>query len=202
MNKSMYTVYGLIALGCVVLGLLVGYLMFASPQTTSVTTLETVATTSPATTTATTSATAAPTKPKAVTTPAASQGTPSVEARKALLAAGNTQCTYEQISGNNRSTNTLFLSGGKARGEFRTSISGDNRGTIMVYDGSYIYTWTEGMATGQKTTLRAVSDVAKLIPNDTSLAMILGKSTDGVGWNCHPWIVDASKLSAPSYIAF
>jgi hypothetical protein len=58
------------------------------------------------------------------------------------------------------------------------------------------------MATGQKTTLRAVSDVAKLIPNDTSLAMILGKSTDGVGWNCHPWIVDASKLSAPSYIAF
>jgi hypothetical protein len=72
----------------------------------------------------------------------------------------------------------------------------------MVYDGSYIYTWTEGMATGQKTTLRAVSDIAKLIPNDTSLAMILGKSTDGVGWNCHPWIVDASKLTAPSYIAF
>jgi hypothetical protein len=72
----------------------------------------------------------------------------------------------------------------------------------MVYDGTYLYTWTEGMGAGQKTTLRAVSDIAKLIPNDTSLAMILGKPTDGVSWNCFPWIVDGSKLSAPSYIKF
>lgn len=202
MNNSPYTVLGLIGIGSIGLGLLVGYLLFAPPPAASGPTPEPIATTSPATTTATTS-TSVPAKKQEVTAaPTVPQSTPAAEARKVLLAAGNTQCVYEQTAGNTRSTNTLFLSGGKARGEFRTSVSGDNKGTIMVYDGTYLYTWTEGMGTGQKTTLRAVSDIAKLIPNDTSLAMILGKPTDGVSWSCFPWIVDASKLSAPSYIRF
>lgn len=201
MNNELTSSNTLIGIGVIGFVLLLGFLMFRNTsvqemaQNNSATSTEKVATST------TGGATQSQKKPVTATQPIA-QSTPAAEARKILTAAGNTQCIYEQIAGGARSTNKLFLSGGKARGEFYTFADGNSKGTIMVYDGANIYTWTEGFGNGQKTTLKAVSDIARLIPNNTSLAMILGKSADGIGWNCFPWIVDASKLAPPTYIKF
>ncbi len=115
---------------------------------------------------------------------------------------GNYQCDYEQVTNELRSSNVVYVSDGKMRGEFRTSQTGGGTSTIVVYDGSYLYTWTEGQSKGTVSQPKTLADLPSIIPEDVSSGRILGSGTNSVSWNCHAWSKDASKLVKPSYVNF
>lgn len=115
---------------------------------------------------------------------------------------GNYQCDYEQITQESRSSNVIYVSNGKMRGEFRTSAGLNSTATILVYDGSYLYVWTEGKSTGVRTQPKTIADLPALIPEDVSSGRILGSGINNVSWNCHAWSKDDSKLVKPSYVTF
>ncbi|HRH26613.1 MAG TPA: hypothetical protein PLZ99_00425 [Parcubacteria group bacterium] len=115
---------------------------------------------------------------------------------------GNYQCDYEQATQQNRSKHVIYISNGKMRAEFRTSEGLNSDNTLMVYDGRYLYVWTEGKSTGTISEPKTIKDLPSLIPEDISSGRILGSGINNVSWNCHAWSLDKSKLVPPSYVRF
>ncbi len=116
-----------------------------------------------------------------------------------ITIAGNYECLYVQVTSSSQTTNTLYISDGRLRGEFRTNGMGGN---LVVYDGQYLYTWKEGSAVGIRTQPKTIADLPALIPQDMTSATVLGSGLNSAGWDCHPWIRDASILVAPSNVKF
>lgn len=115
---------------------------------------------------------------------------------------GSYECDYEQVGGQGRASNRIYISGGKMRAEFRTTTGTGTTATLMVYSGGYLYTWTEGKTTGTKTKISALADLPQAIPTDLTSGAIYGTTADSVGWDCHNWNTDKTLLTVPSYVKF
>lgn len=113
---------------------------------------------------------------------------------------GNYQCDYEEVTQNTRSSNTVYLSDGKMRAEFRSRNAAGATNSIMVYDGINLYTWTEGMSVGTSIHPKTLSDFPSIIPRDIVAAKVLGSGLYNASWNCHPWSKDPSMIMKPSYL--
>ena len=113
---------------------------------------------------------------------------------------GNYQCDYESVTPTERTINTVYLSDGKMRAEFRTSNANGGASNVMVYDGTYLYTWTEGKSTGTVTQPKSISDFPSIIPRDIVAAKVLGSGLYSASWNCHAWSKVPSMLAKPSYL--
>lgn len=140
--------------------------------------------------------------PSTKTTPAKPIGGMKVSLGGIFAEEGSYQCDYEQVSQQTRSTNVVYISNGKMRGEFRTSTAQGSTATMVVYDGSYLYVWTEGKSTGTRTQPKTIADLPGIIPEDVSSGRILGTSANNVSWNCHAWSTVPSLIEKPSYVSF
>ncbi len=198
----MYIVVGLGAIIMFCLGMWFDQLIHRSPLEV---TLEPLATSTPseATTTETTTpaAQATPAAKKPTTAPSPTKNT-APPLRDVIAGMGNTTCSYERVDGNIRSSDTLFISNGKIRGEFRTTTAGVSKNTISYYDGNALYTWTEGTALGTKSSVRSAADIAMLIPANLTQGIVLGTPLNNVSWDCHTWKVDSAMLGTPKGVTF
>jgi len=127
-------------------------------------------------------------------------GTPSF--KSLLTQKGNYQCDYEQTSTTGKSHNVIYLSDGKLRAEFRSTMAANQGANLSVYDGHYLYTWREGTSVGTKTAITALGQLPTAIPKDLTSGAIYGDNYDSVGWQCHTWLVDKTLLTPPSYVTF
>lgn len=116
---------------------------------------------------------------------------------------GSYECKYEQATQSGRSSNTVYIANGKMRGEFR-SVDAQGFGTLnmMVYDGTYLYTWIEGKATGVRTQPKSLSEIPAVFPTDIHEGRVLGSGINNVSWDCHAWSTVSSMLTKPSYVKF
>ncbi len=116
---------------------------------------------------------------------------------------GSYECRYDQASQTGRSTDTLYISGGKIRNEFR-SLDSQGFGTLnmVVYDGKYLYSWIEGQSKGTVSEPKTLSDIPVVVPTDIHEGMVLGSGINNVSWDCHAWAPVSSMLSKPSYVNF
>ncbi len=116
---------------------------------------------------------------------------------------GNYECKYEQVTDGVQSSNVVYISDGKMRGEFRTK---DNKGVatsnIMVYNSPNLYMWVEGKSVGTVTQPKSLKDIPAVIPTDVHVGRVLSFGNDRVNWDCHAWTKNASMLAKPSYVAF
>ncbi len=141
------------------------------------------------------------TKPQVATNPKVVTPTITQTFTNVLPRLGNYQCDYEEVTQSTRSTNTIYLSEGKMRGEFRSrDAQGNVTASMMVYDGVNLYTWTEGKTTGTVTQPKSLSDFPPIIPKDIVGAKVLGSGLFSASWYCNPWPKDPSMLAKPSYL--
>ncbi len=115
---------------------------------------------------------------------------------------GSHECDYNQVSPQSRSTNAVYIANGKLRGEFRTQTATSSTLSMIVYDGTYLYTWTEGQTTGKISQPKTLKDLPGIIPEDITSGRILGAGLNNVSWDCHDWSKDLTKLVRPSYVKF
>jgi len=103
---------------------------------------------SPAVAPGTATTTATSTASTSAATGKAASGTPSTF-KSIFTQSGNHECTFEQVGTSTRTTSVVYISGGKMRGEFRTTgtVTSAN---LMIYNGGYLYSWKEGAAVGKK----------------------------------------------------
>lgn len=116
---------------------------------------------------------------------------------------GNYECDYEIVSASARTSNRIYISGGnKMRGEFRMTAGNITTTTLMVYNGGYLYIWSEGQTTGAKIKISSVADLPQAIPADLTSGTIYGSDQNSVGWGCHSWNTDKTLLTVPAYVNF
>ncbi len=115
---------------------------------------------------------------------------------------GSYQCDYESVTPSVRTSNVIYVSDGKMRGEFRTYETGLSKSTLVVYDGAYLYVWTEGMSVGKISQPKTLAELPGIIPEDVSSGKVLGSGLNNVSWSCHPWSKVSSLLVKPSYVTF
>jgi len=118
-----------------------------------------------------------------------------------LTQEGNYECDYDQVTTSGQNHNVVYISDGKLRAEFHNN-TGAGAASLAVYDGHYLYTWTEGKSTGTQTVVTSLGQLPAAIPQDLTSGKIYGNSTDSVGWKCHVWLVNKSLLVPPSYVKF
>lgn len=144
-----------------------------------------------------------PTPPGASLSPAGSTGgakTPTKNTFSAIFAQpGDYECKYAGVDGSRQHNDVIYIADGKMRGEFRTM--GDVA-DVMVYDGTYLYSWQEGKTAGTRTRLTSISQLPNAIPKDLTSAAVFGSSLKNISWDCHLWIKNASLLRVPSYVTF
>lgn len=115
---------------------------------------------------------------------------------------GSYECDYDSLGQQSRTSNVVYIADGKMRGEFRTINTQGTQASIVVYDGSYLYVWTEGQAKGTVSQPKTLKDLPGIIPEDVSSGRILGTSANNVSWMCHAWSKNSSMLAKPSYVVF
>ncbi len=129
-----------------------------------------------------------------------SKATPKVETFTNIFPQkGSYKCVYEEVTPSRRTSNTIYFSDGKMRGEFRVLAGASN---VMLYDGYYLYTWVEGQATGAVSIPKAIADFPPIVQKDIAAGKVLGSGLNNVSWDCNPWIKDASLLVKPTYLKF
>lgn len=116
---------------------------------------------------------------------------------------GNYECKYEQATQTGRSSDTLYISGGKIRNEFR-SLDAQGFGTLnmAVYDGRYLYSWIEGQSKGVMSEPKSLKDIPVVVPTDIHEGKVLGSGYNNVSWDCHAWSPVGTMLTRPSYVKF
>lgn len=114
---------------------------------------------------------------------------------KSLIAAGeNQQCTFKSNEQDAETDGTMYLSGGKMRGDFAIDANGTKTSSHMIYDGTTGYVWMDGQVMGFKMSLDANSQTT-----DKSQSIDPNKNYE---FNCGRWSVDNSKFEIPAGIQF
>ena len=108
-----------------------------------------------------------------------------------LLAAGTSQtCTFTQADGEG----TVYVAGGKMRGNFTSLADGKTMISHMISDGTTAYTWVDGMPAGFKMMMNAQQASGQqqgTVDVNQKLA-----------YTCSPWTADANAFTPPAGMQF
>ncbi len=116
---------------------------------------------------------------------------------KDLVTAGVPQkCTFKDES-NMNTEGTSYISGGKVRGDFATTVEGKTSAGHMIFDGKTSYVWMDGTTSGFKMEV----DPATMNSGDPNnqQGLDFNKSLD---YNCAVWIPDAKMFTPPTDVTF
>jgi hypothetical protein len=137
--------------------------------------------------------TAQPASPTATTAPTAASAAEGT--LKSLLTSGVPQiCTFANKK--QATTNgTIYVSGGKMRGDFTSANQGQNITGHIIVDSGNNYIWTDLSNRGMKIALTAEQTGGTA----NAQSMDLNQT---VSYACKPWAPDASKFTLPTDITF
>lgn len=118
---------------------------------------------------------------------------------KDLLASGIAQkCTYKYKNENTDMEGTSYISSGRMRGVFNSTINGKIMTTHMIVEGKTSYLWTDDQNTGFKMSFdpeTTETDTGATQPGSVDI----NKTFD---YNCSPWRGDNSMFVPPTSMKF
>jgi hypothetical protein len=123
---------------------------------------------------------------------------------------GAQKCTVSQVSDISKSSGVFYLSDGKGRGDFESTVlSGPGAGvtmkTSMIMDAETIYTWDEGTKQGMKMSMVELSGAAGA---DASVSSSAGANAaadqfnQSYDYDCEKWVPSAGVFTPPSGVKF
>lgn len=114
---------------------------------------------------------------------------------KGLLSANVTKsCTYSDINGTTSSNGTVYVGGGKMRGDFTANVNGKQTGSHMITDGTTSYMWLDDQSVGYK--------MAFVQPEGSKPSEQGVDANKNYTMSCNNWNVDSSKFTVPTEIKF
>jgi hypothetical protein len=135
-------------------------------------------------------------------TTATQSGAPSTTlgSLKDLMLKGIPQtCTYKS----DKSQGTLYMDGGKVRGDISTDVEVDGKTTeshIIIADKA-IYMWSDGRNVGYKMVYDPNATPAPAGTKTTNASGALDPNTQ-MNYSCSAWIADSSKFTLPTNVTF
>jgi len=115
-----------------------------------------------------------------------------------LMSSGVAQkCTFNDTSSTSQSSGTVYVGGGKVRGDFTAVSEGKTVQAHMISDGTTSYTWIDGMSTGFKMAMTAQTGSAS--SGQSSQGIDANKQLD---YQCTQWAPDATEFQLPASVTF
>ncbi len=116
---------------------------------------------------------------------------------RSLLASQDPQrCDFTSTQEGMDSEGTVFVAGGKMRGDFRSTVNGTTSGNSMIVEGDTAYIWGESMAQGVKMSLSASTEAQ---PAGQPQPVDFDNSVD---YSCDDWVVNETAFTLPSDVEF
>jgi hypothetical protein len=121
---------------------------------------------------------------------------------RALLAkGGNTVCTVSGATSEGTVSGTVYLSGGKMRGDFKSTMSGSaGTDSHMITTASDAYVWTGSQ--GAKMSLADLESNANAGASASSESKTNVSLDQKVDYDCKSWSPDNSKFAPPASVNF
>ncbi|MBI2030107.1 hypothetical protein HYT05_00630 [Candidatus Kaiserbacteria bacterium] len=114
---------------------------------------------------------------------------------KELIAGGVSQkCTFSDASADMPTEGTVYVGGGKVRGDFSATSQGKVMGMHMIADGATMHTWIDGMTSGFSMSMDATQS-----GTNTQQSFDSDKKID---YRCEQWATDDSRFVLPSNVTF
>jgi len=124
------------------------------------------------------------------------RGSTELTSLKDLLALNkNQKCTFSVTDNGTTSNGTFYVSGGKYRGDFTSTVDGKTQTSHMMMQDGTNYVWMDGTNAGFKMKL---DDTASA---NTGAAQSIDPNKD-LNYNCENWSVDSSMFKLPSTVQF
>jgi hypothetical protein len=118
---------------------------------------------------------------------------------KDLIAMGKPlKCESSFTSEGNTSTGTMYVAGGKMRGDFNSQAQGKTMQTHMIVKDQTAYTWVEGLGAS----MAFKSSITQNNPTQNGTAPKSANVDQQVSYNCQSWGEDDSQFALPSGITF
>ena len=109
---------------------------------------------------------------------------------------GSWKCTVDSTTTHVVSSGVAYVSDGKVRGDFTTSVSGyGNLESHMFADGTDVYTWSSVAPQGMKMKMTALS-------TDNVHLGYGAQANESFSYDCQPWVADVSLLTPPASVTF
>jgi hypothetical protein len=117
---------------------------------------------------------------------------------QALMALGIPQkCDFTDVSGETQTSGTVYVAGGKARGDFTATSNGQTFNAHSITESETMYSWVDEQGMGVKMAVNKDSTV--VAPATNSKQFDDRKELD---YHCTVWVPDASKFEVPTNITF
>jgi hypothetical protein len=117
-----------------------------------------------------------------------------------ILAGGReAKCTFTAGDENGQTSGTVYTSGQNARGDFTTTVNGDETMTHMIKDGETFYMWGDSLATGVKMVMN-INELSENLENNDQFQSF--NPDQEMDIDCVSWTRDATLFSPPTNIRF
>ena len=114
-----------------------------------------------------------------------------------LKSADSLECSFVDEADGAKTEGTVYVSGGKVRGNFTSTVEGATVHSSMIQDSESVYVWSEAMPQGikMKASVATANDAAPPQPGLMDMKKVMD-------YNCKPWKTDAAWFVAPPNIEF
>lgn len=139
------------------------------------------------------------------TTPGAttSENQGGMKSLKDLLSSGVAQkCTFSSTDESGSNEGITYVSAGKVRGDFTTTVSGKITKSHMISDGKTSYIWTDGEKDGFKMTIPDATPTSAKTDTSNSQVSSEGDLNQKMDYKCSGWVVDNSFFTPPTNVTF
>lgn len=114
-----------------------------------------------------------------------------------LLSSSTAQkCTISQSAEGSSSEGTIYVAGGKVRGDFVSQSGGQTMTAHLLVDGTTSYSWVDGLGVGIKAPVRVDASTGEAVEGEVDINQKLD-------YQCEPWTsVDTSLFAVPATVQF
>lgn len=109
------------------------------------------------------------------------------------------KCSYSTDAGTAKIAGTVYVSGGKIRGDFSTMAGKTEIKGHMATDEKYVYTWTDGTNQGYKFAIDTNAEAKGTTSDSNSQKPDFNQKFN---YSCTPWVPDNKMLELPQNVTF
>ncbi len=119
-----------------------------------------------------------------------------------LTMAGSQKCVFSDSA--SHTSGTVYLAGGKMRGDFQSDENGTKQASHMMHEGNFVYFWIDGQPQGYKMSLSAMkaNTATSGASNEQSNPFQKLNTQTKASYSCSPWSGDQAGFALPKNIKF
>ena len=112
------------------------------------------------------------------------------------------KCSFESTSEQGTTKGTSYLANESVRTDATLTTTSGTQTMSSIMDGTYLYSWGDGMPQGMKMRIAAMEEMSKNTQTPTATSKQVADLDRATDYDCATWSVDMSVFAPPTNITF